>query len=369
MRIRVAHRCGEALSYRAARVKALFNVESGASVQIDADLPFEGEPWSIGVVVGPSGSGKSSIGREIFGPAALWQPDDWPTGAPIIDAIAPAAPFDDVVGALSAVGLGTVPTWLRPHNVLSTGERFRADLARLVCEAPAQAVVDEFSSVVDRQVAQVASHAFAKAWRRTGGQVVLLSCHYDILDWLEPDWVYETRSGRFGGRWLRRRPAIELDVYETGWEWWPVFEPHHYLKPPQMIAATCYVGFVGDEPVCHAAVSTTPGLREGRIARVVVMPEWQGLGIGTRFVTHVAGLWRRGLNPYGRAVTSLLHTSHPGFARTLRSHPLWAQVSQTMIGANKVKSSNSITASRGKASTGYGGHFRGIQGVRYVEGL
>ena len=61
------------------------------------------------------------------------------------------------------MGLGSVPAWLRPYHVLSNGERFRADLARLIAERPARAVVDEFSSVVDRQIARIGAMAFAKA--------------------------------------------------------------------------------------------------------------------------------------------------------------------------------------------------------------
>jgi hypothetical protein len=103
-----------------------------------ADIDTTGE-WSIGVVVGPSGSGKTSIGRQIFGePAPFWTPE-WPQDAPIIDAIAPEGDFNAVTAALGSVGLGSVPTWLRPYPVLSNGEKFRADLARLVCDAPSPA--------------------------------------------------------------------------------------------------------------------------------------------------------------------------------------------------------------------------------------
>ena len=262
-------------SYRAARVKSMFNVDSGCDFTLDAHLAIDGD-WRIGVVVGPSGSGKTSIGREIFEGNMFWEPE-WPHDAPVIDGFSEGIPFDDITAALSGVGLGSVPAWLRPHAFLSNGEKFRADLARLVCEAPARAVVDEFTSVVDRQIVRVGAAAFAKAWRRNeAGQVVLLTPHYDILEWIGPDWVFDTARGEFvRGRCLQR-PDIHLDIRETDWRYWPAFEPHHYLKLPRMIAATCYVGVIDGERVCHVAVSTTAGMKRARPARLVVKPEWQG---------------------------------------------------------------------------------------------
>lgn len=370
MKIAVHHRCAEATSYRAARVKSLFNVDSGATFDLEAELPIEGMDWKLGLVIGPSGSGKSSIGREIFGPDAFYSPS-WPARRPIIDAIAPKVAFDDVTAALAAVGLGSVPTWLRPYSVLSMGERFRADLARIVADRPKRVVVDEFTSVVDRQIAKVGALAFGKAWKRGEGQAVLLSCHYDIVDWLQPDWIYDTASGQFSGRGLRRRPAIELDIFETDWRFWPLFEPHHYLKLGKMIAATNYVGFVGDQPVVHVAVSTRPGLVEGRACRLVVMPEWQGAGVGMRFLNAIGERWRTGQNRHGIKVPLLFHTSHPGLAAALRRDPCWEQLSAMLYGGNKASSKASIEASAKRhgvtmfAKTGYGGHFRAVQGFRY----
>lgn len=101
MKVSIQHRCADAGSYRAERVKSLFNVDSGAEFDLNADLPIDDGDWRIGVVVGPSGSGKTSIGRAT---APLYSPA-WPGELPIIDAIAPAGPFDDVPVALSAVGL------------------------------------------------------------------------------------------------------------------------------------------------------------------------------------------------------------------------------------------------------------------------
>ena len=40
--------------------------------------------------------------------------------------------------------------------------------------------MDEFTSVVDRQVAQIGAHAIQKYVRKHGRQFVAVSCHYDI---------------------------------------------------------------------------------------------------------------------------------------------------------------------------------------------
>lgn len=366
MKIDIHHSCSEFNSYRAARVKSLFNAESGARVDITADLDIDGADWKLGVIVGPSGSGKTSIGRAIWGDDAVYTAEDrWPADRPIVDAIGPGASFDDVTAALAAVGLGTVPAWLRPYSVLSNGERFRADLARVIVDAPDRIVVDEFSSVVDRQIALFGALAFQKAWRRTTGQCVLLSCHYDIIDWLEPDWVYDTATGRFTARGLWRRPKFDLEVWQTDWRYWPLFEPHHYLKVPRMIAAVNYVGLVDGEPVAHMAMATRPGLREARGCRLVIMPEWQGAGVGTRFLNAVCAMWLRGENRFERPMPTLFHTSHPGLCAALRRDKHWKQVSAVLHGANKKKSGASIRKS-GNVPVGYGGHFRAVQGFRYL---
>ena len=366
MKIEIRHRCADYDSYRAARVKSLFNCESGANFNLDTDLPIEDTDWKIGVIVGPSGSGKTSIGMRR---GALYGPT-WPTDQPIIDAI--GSDFDAATGALSSVGLGSVPAWLRPFHVLSNGERFRATLARLVCEAPEFAVVDEFSSVVDRQIARVGAGAFAKAWRRTGGRVVLLSCHYDIFDWLQPDWVFDTATAQFERGCLRCRPKLEMSIFETNWRHWPLFEPHHYLSVPKMMAATNYVAAIDGDLVAHVAFSTSPGLIEARACRLVVMPEWQGAGVGMRFLNEFCGRWLRGENRYAKPMPTLFHTSHPGLCAALRRDRKWTQVSACLYGANKIRVRGSINRSAEKygwhapGSAGYGGHFRAVQGFRYL---
>ncbi len=194
MRVSVKHTCENFNSFRAEKVKSLFNAESGHTWEHIAELPIEDNDWQIRLIVGPSGSGKTSIGKQIWNNGIINLSEGWNENLPIVEDIAPQKSMNEVTAALSAVGLGDVPAWLRPFKVLSNGEQFRAGLARLICDAPDKVIVDEFTSVVDRQIAKIGASAFAKAWRRNGKkQIILLSCHYDIIEWLQPDWVYDTR--------------------------------------------------------------------------------------------------------------------------------------------------------------------------------
>ena len=325
MDINITHNVPKYNGYRTACTRSLFNVDD-PTFHLKATLPIEDESWSIGLVVGPSGSGKSSIGKKIFAEKAEYQFTPWPEDLPIIEAISPNSDWNKVTAALSSVGLGDVPAWLRPYHVLSTGEKFRADLARIICDEPERVVIDEFTSVVDRQIAKIGAMAFGKSWRKTKQQAVLLSCHYDIIEWLNPDWIFDTSIGEF--KWTRgslRRPEIKLEIYETNWRFWPLFEPHHYLKLPHMIAATNYVGVVDGELVAHIAVSTRAGFIEARSCRLVIMPEWQGAGIGLKFLNTISELWLQGNNRYKKPMRTIFHTSHPGLSHVLRKHPLWTQ--------------------------------------------
>lgn len=202
--------------YRSNRTRAMFNVDGSAETvqgtvfHREWDLPIEGTDWNIGVVVGPSGSGKTSLGHAIWDGEFFYEPVGWDPIKPIIECILPDGEYDEVTGALAAVGLGDVPAWLRPYPVLSNGEQFRANMAKIVAEAPERVVVDEFSSVVDRQIAKIGAYAFQKAFRRTGGQAVLLTCHYDVLEWMNPDWVFDTAKGLFYRSEKERMKATKL---------------------------------------------------------------------------------------------------------------------------------------------------------------
>ncbi|HEX8913038.1 MAG TPA: hypothetical protein VF796_11810, partial [Humisphaera sp.] len=189
----------------------------------DVELPPD---WSVGVIVGPSMAGKTTLANELF-PGELVEQGHWawPADRFIGDGFPAALSVDEIAGLLSSVGFSSPPDWLKPYAALSNGGKFRVDLARTLAERPARAVVDEFGSLVHARARQVAAAAAAKAVRRRGGQLVALLVHDDAVDHFEPDWVIRVRPGERvtadAVRGSLRRPPIELKVvaaHPSAWE-------------------------------------------------------------------------------------------------------------------------------------------------------
>ncbi|MGH7083546.1 MAG: hypothetical protein ACREFN_00965, partial [Acetobacteraceae bacterium] len=139
------------------------------------------------------------------------------------------------------------------------------------------------------------------------------------------------------------------------------------------VGSKCYVGAVEDERVCQLAVSTSDCGRGlvARACRLVVKPEWQGAGVGLRFLNWICQAQRDGTEAArlpGRRLTTLFHTSHPGLSAVLRRDPVWRQVSARLFGAEKRRSAASIrkTGRAALVGSGYGGHFRAVQGFRFL---
>jgi ABC-type dipeptide/oligopeptide/nickel transport system ATPase subunit len=159
-------------------------------------LTEEGKKCRIlGLIVGGSGTGKTTIAKEIF-KDYYFENFKW-TEESIIDNMPKEKTSEEITKVFTSVGLGTVWTWLKPYHVLSNGEMMRVNLARCILENKQQIVFDEFTSVVDRVVAQTASFAISKAVKKMNKKFVAVSCHRDIVDWLEPDWVYDTEEQKF----------------------------------------------------------------------------------------------------------------------------------------------------------------------------
>ncbi|MBR9804613.1 GNAT family N-acetyltransferase [bacterium] len=290
-------------------------VEIPCSLNVD-QLEHE---WNVGLIVGRSGAGKSTVARNLFGDL-LDQQFPWSRDRSIVDDFPDAMSIKEITGLLTSVGFSSPPSWLRPFHCLSNGEQFRVYLARVLAEQRGIAVVDEFTSVVDRTVAKVGSHAIAKTVRRRKQKFVAVGCHYDVIDWLDPDWIYEPEHDRLHWRRERqRRPEIELQIDRVDSKAWHIFAPHHYLTGTHHTAAHCYLASYNGQPVAWLSVLAMPHGAQPfwRAHRLVVLPDFQACGIGTAFEEAIASAYKATGKPYH------ISTAHPGLIASKKRSPLW----------------------------------------------
>ncbi len=335
-------------TFRVASLESVFDCPIGKKQRLEwhVEVPGLDDPWSVGMIVGPSGSGKTSIMCEAYGKPITWK---WPKDAALIDALAPKKDMKEVSDALGAVGLNTIPSWARPFHVLSNGEQFRATIARHFLEDERDSIViDEFTSVVDRQVAKVASHAVQKFIRKAGKRFVAVTCHYDIIDWLQPDWVLDMATRTVEVRERRQRPSLDITMAKVPYSTWATFAPYHYMSAELHKGAQCYAAFVGDRPVCIGALLPRPisagrdaGKRLHGLSRLVTLPDYQGLGIAFVLSDALGGMFA------ARGERMNTYPAHPALIASFSKNPSWSMI--TAPGKFKAKAKNATVQTPGSA--------------------
>lgn len=179
-------------TFRVAKIKNDFDVKEQHLTENfvgKIDMP---ENWNIGLIVGGSGTGKSTIGYELFGDK-IFDNFEYKSKS-VVDDMPKNSSIDDITKMFYSVGFGSVPSWLKPYHVLSNGEKMRVDLARKLLESDI-IIFDEFTSVVDREVAKTMCIAIKKMMNKNKGKkFVAISCHYDIVEYLQPDWMFDTNE-------------------------------------------------------------------------------------------------------------------------------------------------------------------------------
>jgi ABC-type lipoprotein export system ATPase subunit/GNAT superfamily N-acetyltransferase len=251
--------------------------------------------WNVGVIYGSSGSGKTTILKRM----GELSKSNFDYEKPLISNFDWLEPKDATL-LLTSMGLSSVPTWLRPFHLLSNGEQYRAELAYKVGKAKDSEVilVDEYTSVIDRDVAKAMSFALQKYIRKTNKKIILASCHYDIMEWLMPDWTCSPQKGGAleRGEWLRQgRPQIELQVSRVEYDTWNFFKKHHYLTEDVNKSCQFLLFEWNSKPIAMCCVLNTPrkGMGEAMaISRIVVLPDFQGMGIGYKLCSFVGGVYK-----------------------------------------------------------------------------
>lgn len=281
------------------------------------DMPKD---FGIGLIVGPSGSGKSSILRNL----GLKEDEfNWDPNKAIASHF---GSYEEASEKLSAVALNSIPDQLKPYQTLSTGQKFRAHMSRALKDG---AVVDEYTSVIDRNVAKALSNSIRKYVDRKGlKNIVFVGCHYDVIEWLRPDWIFDTKTGVLSTERIARRPEIKLEIRKANKGAWDIFKKHHYLTSDlPNNTPHCYLYYWNNELVGYGSLNAFPHPKLKscyNIGRVVVLPDYQGLGIGYPIFENLARIGTHNFNhttgDYGRVK---IVTAIPALQNKMMKDPNW----------------------------------------------
>jgi ABC-type iron transport system FetAB ATPase subunit/GNAT superfamily N-acetyltransferase len=193
-------------------------------VTLTGDAPPE--DFSIGVVLGPRGSGKSQFLKELrdrLGSVHTAEMEEFGrrTAVCSLPGLGGAA-----IDRLGAVGLNKIPSWLRPYGALSNGEQTRVVLALTV---GTDAVLDDFAAVTDEQTATSTAAAIRRYVAQRGLRRILVgTTKACVVRFLQPDFVIFATSGRLRlNPWPKeeRKPKVAFD-------WKVTFEDRSWVGEP-----------------------------------------------------------------------------------------------------------------------------------------
>lgn len=260
------------------------------------------EKWNVGLVYGASGSGKTTLLKKIFGDNVF--KTSIKENEPIINQLPKDLTYEECASILTGIGLNSVPCWVRPVKTLSNGQRARAEAALLMVQHNEVINIDEWTSVVDRTVAKAMSYCLQKFARKQNKQIILCSCHYDVLEWLVPDWLIDCNEQKFKLRkgkdfFFNERDKLKFEIKKIGRDSWQYFSKYHYLsdKLPggeiylyglfhnnKQIGFQCFANYTpktaGRQPIVHSN-------------RTVIHPDYQGLGLGIMIINETSRLFKK----------------------------------------------------------------------------
>ncbi len=335
-------------TFRVASVIGKFDLQSDNIVEhFKGDINIQ-DNWQIGLIVGKSGTGKTTIAKQLFKDAYITSYNYF--AETVLDDMPKECTVEQITAAFNSVGFSSPPSWLKPYAVLSNGQKMRVDLARAILEDNKLFVFDEFTSVVDRNVAQIGSFAMQKAIRKTDKKFIAVTCHFDVQDWLLPDWVFNTDTmtfQSFEGQ-KKNKPEIKFEIFNYGDKTiWKMFAKHHYLSHSHNNAANVFIATVNDEVAGFLSVLHLPNVDKTikKVHRLVVLPDYQGAGIGIKFLNEIGKLYKQDKWRY------TIVTSSPSLINSLKKSMNWNCYHYGRTGGgNQLKvakgnKSNRITAS------------------------
>merc|ERR1719483_347123 len=303
-------------------------------------LPQPSE-YHIGVIIGKSGSGKSSIACNTY---RLFGEDQLRVAVKSKKSLAAILGGD--TSLLAMVGLEK-QTWTRRTNTLSTSELERFSIALAISQGKKNGepkLLDEFTNSMGRpeafQICKSISQS-RKILERNNARLVLVTSSEDVVPWICPDWVFDadTRTMHRFKNTAKAKNSSKPPIFD----WKKAATPRLEIRAKQVKYTAFNVlgfaryhykdNFIPKTPKCWVTNITIPGypavqnktcgffsinsqMKSFIECRTVTYPTWQGLGIASSTCAGICQLY----SDLGGNVQS--KTAHPYYGNRERS-PLW----------------------------------------------
>ena len=252
--------------------------------------------------------------------------------------------YDDLADILCGVGLSSVPCWIRPVKTLSNGQQFRAQVALQIAHGQDVIIIDEWTSVVDRTVAKIMSHNIQKYIRKLGKKIILISCHYDVIEWLNPCWIVDCNQQSYTDRrslWrdFKRLEQLKFCIKEIDGKSWKMFSKYHYLSKNVPGGKNYYYGlFLCDKQIGFQCFSNYVPRQKGKRMiyhsnRVVIHPDYCGIGLGIILINKCSQVLHDRFNGLIRVMSR--SSSIPVYKSRIKYHFWVCQKIETRLKSSK----------------------------------
>ena len=125
---------------------------------------------------------------------------------------------------------------------------------------------------------------------------------------------------------------------------WKSFRQYHYLNGKLGAGVRCYAAFYNQKPVAFiAVVHTKMKANYFRVSRLVVLPDYQGIGLGKRLLNFTAELYTSQIN-----IPFYLVTSNPQLVRGTLSNWHVKRVGHGSAGSEDTRINSELTKSNSK---------------------
>lgn len=265
-----------------------FGIDSGykndiCNISIDND-------WDVLYITGESGSGKTTIAKEIIGD---YKNEKIPFDVPLF--LWYGESEDSQIRAvkdLSDVGISDATMFLSTYNQLSDSQQARCRIFLEIASSKQTVFVDEFLSTLDRETAKSVAFCIQKSIRKHNKKAIFVTAHNDLEDYIQPTYtiVGTAFPSNFSvNKYIKAKtnPIInKVNLYygdKNDYKKLRLAELHY--KGKYTGGTKEYLFAKLDEKIIGVLVSTYRMSDGGRrISRLVVHPTYRGVGVGKLLV-------------------------------------------------------------------------------------